>query len=280
VQRDVTLQLGLGSCLLFRSSFNRPKLFLEVREKKKEKDTIEEIALLIINKFSTAVGRHRTPQCGIIYCTTTDKCEEVAEKLEKLLTDKLGRPANPNKPRFKPYHGKLDPAVKEATQQEWSAGELPVVVATIAFGMGINKPDVRFVIHFSIAKSLEGYLQESGRAGRDGQDAHCILYFSFGDVERTRSILQLGNDDLITRGGTKEDADHQLKVNLESLNVMVRFCKEQCRCRREMLLAHFGEKFSSEQCRETCDNCIRMKNAMIVRRDVTQAAEKRKFIKT
>ena len=279
VQRDVTLQLGLDSCLLFRSSFNRPKLLLEVREK--SNNSLKEIASLISNKFSNAVGRYRTPQCGIIYCTATQKCEQVAQNLEDMLIEKMGRPANPRKPRVKPYHGKLDPALREATQQEWSAGELPIVVATIAFGMGINKPDVRFVIHYSVAKSLEGYLQESGRAGRDGQEAHCLLYFNWGDVIGLKSMLKNGNEELVARGGSLQDAERQKQVNLDSLNMMAAFCQEKYRCRREMLLEHFGEKFDRKQCGGTCDNCKTVNEAKgkIVLRDVTPAAEIRKWRK-
>jgi RecQ family ATP-dependent DNA helicase len=278
VQRDVTLQLGINSCLLFRSSFNRPRLLYEIHEKKKH--SLDQIALLISHKFSNAVGRHRTPQCGIIYCTTTWQCEDVAEKLEALLTEHMGKPANPNKPRVKPYHAKLDVALRETTQQEWSAGELPIVVATIAFGMGINKHDVRFVIHFTIAKSLEGYLQESGRAGRDGLDAHCLLYFGWGDVIRLKNLLKKGNEELVARGGSLQDSERQMQLNLENLNVMAAFCEEQCRCRREMLLEHFGEKFSSVHCRGTCDNCKRVQqaNAQIVMRDITPAVEIGTFI--
>ena len=230
------------------------------------------MAELILERFCTGSGRNKTPQCGIIYCTTTYTCEEVATSLNDMLEGRMGSLRDGAR-RVTAFHAKLDPADKERIQQDWSTGVLPIVVATIAFGMGINKPDVRFVFHFSLAKSLEGYLQESGRAGRDGKKAQCILFFSWPDFIKIKHMMTKSVEENAGRGGSKAQREMQLGVHIQSLNEMAAFCTEECRCRREMLLEHFGERFDSQQCRGTCDNCARMGGRPVVLRDVTEAAQ-------
>lgn len=280
VQHDVIFQLGFARCLVFCSSFNRPKLWLEVKDKStKDDEVIKDIAHQISTRFCSRIGRFRTPQCGIIYCTSKKSCEEVAHKLDALLRDSLGPPADRNKSRVKHFHAQLDPATKEATQSEWTSGELPIVVATIAFGMGINKADVRFVFHFNVAKSMEGYLQESGRAGRDNNIAHCILYFNWKDVFGIKAMLRksLEEQDQLGRGGSRAERQQQLEVNLRSIQNMAIFCEDKYRCRREMLLEHFGEKFDREQCNGTCDNCRGVASGMVQEIEVTEAARARTY---
>jgi bloom syndrome protein len=270
VQHDVVAQLGLKSCLLFRSSFNRPNLRYEVRKKPKGPKTLEDMGSMIVSKFSTKLGSKRRLQCGIIYCATVKKCEEVADKLEKLLRDKLGRPHGR---RVKHYHGKLSSAEREQVQHEWTNGEVSVIVATLAFGMGINKADVRFVIHFCVPKSLEGYLQESGRAGRDGLTAHCIVYYSRADVLTQKFMIDKNREEQKASFGTISAAyETQHMHNIENLHAMSAYCEEQCSCRRSMLLQHFGENFNVSECRGSCDNCKAAGTTHVSHTDMTHAA--------
>ena len=259
VQHDITLQLGLSSCLLFRSSFNRPKLDFEVRRGHGKQ--LEEIANEIVARFSTTLegtGGVKTPKCGIIYCTTQKKCEQVAAGLEEMLCERLGRQSRQNQPLVAHFHAGMDPSIKERVQSNWSNGYLPIVVATIAFGMGINKPDVRFVYHFNMSKSLEGFVQESGRAGRDGFPASCIMYYNAYDAITLKKMITKGSEDFTSRGGRQDDWQAQIAVNLASVNQITAFCDEQYICRRVMILEHFGEAFHRKDCHDTCDNCRRV----------------------
>lgn len=258
---------------MFRSSFNRPNLSYKVQFGGKSQDAkIKEIAQMISDRHSIPLGNSRTAKCGIIYCTAKLTAETVAEKLNLELDTILG-PSRSR--RVKPYHAGFTKEEREAIQQDWTAGNVPIVVATIAFGMGINKPDVRFVVHFNMPKSLEGYLQESGRAGRDGQPAECVIYYNWNDVIKLKKMLQdeEKREEAIERGATSEQFDIQQAHSLESLHAMAAFCQEPHRCRREMMLEYFNEKFERSECKNTCDNCQKLDGLQLKYVDQTESAK-------
>ncbi|RPD65817.1 ATP-dependent DNA helicase [Lentinus tigrinus ALCF2SS1-6] len=224
VERDILCRLDMRDCAQFRLSFNRKNLYYEVRPKKSKK-CLEEIAQDIKQQYAG--------QTGIVYCLSRTSCEDVA----KVLREDHGISA-------KHYHAKMDHRDRERVQREWSEGKVLVIVATVAFGMGIDKADVRFVMHYSIPQSLAAYYQETGRAGRDGNPAQCILYYSFNDV-RTRI-------DMIRK---EDKSDDEKRWQEDDLWTVARYCMNDVRCRRQQVLAHFGEKFNPAHCNQLCDNC-------------------------
>ncbi|KAL5343625.1 hypothetical protein BJX70DRAFT_116430 [Aspergillus crustosus] len=226
VKADVIHNLKMNGCEIFTQSFNRPNLTYEVRHKGKQAELIASIAETITTSYRN--------KCGIVYCLSRNSCEKVADTLRKDHGIKAEH-----------YHAGLESETRAQTQQRWQAGEVHVIVATIAFGMGIDKPDVRFVIHHSIPKSLEGYYQETGRAGRDGKRSGCYLYFGYRDMNAHESMINKNED----------SSDSQKSRQLKMLRNVSRFCENKSDCRRVQVLAYFNESFRRQDCNSTCDNC-------------------------
>ncbi|KAL3538533.1 hypothetical protein ACH5RR_001899 [Cinchona calisaya] len=249
VKEDVVQALGLVNCIVFKQSFNRPNLRYSVIPKTKK----------CMDDIDNFIKENHFDECGIIYCLSRMDCEKVAEKLQ----------AYGHKAAF--YHGSMDPAQRTFIQKQWSKDEINIICATVAFGMGINKPDVRFVIHHSLPKSIEGYHQECGRAGRDGQPASCVLYYSYSDFIRVKHMISHGTEQSsllsgYNRANTKASG-RILETNTENLLRMVCYCENEVDCRRLLQLIHFGEKFDSVNCKKTCDNCS--KSQSCIEKDVT-----------
>lgn len=254
VKEDVVQALGLANCIIFRQSFNRPNLRYTVIPKTKK--CLEDIGTFIKN--------NHFDQCGIIYCLSRMDCERVAEKLQEY----------GHKAAF--YHGSMDGAQRAYIQKQWSKDEINIICATIAFGMGINKPNVRFVIHHSLPKSIEGYHQECGRAGRDGLPSSCVLYYSYSDYIRVKHMISQGTVEQSPFGSgygrsNVAASGRNLETNVENLLRMVSYCENEVDCRRLLQLIHFGEKFESTNCRKTCDNCCKTQNC--IEKDVTEVAK-------
>jgi len=225
VKVDVMHNLGIDGCEVFARSFNRPNLYYEVRQKGKGKEDLEAIAQLIQNN-------HRA-QTGIIYCLSRKNCEDVAKQLTR-----------DYKIRAHHFHAGMESTEKSSIQKKWQAGQYHVIVATIAFGMGIDKANVRYVVHHSMPKSLEGYYQETGRAGRDGLNSSCYLFYGYQDAGKLRRMIDDGD-------GSWEQKDRQHQM----LRKMTAYCDNKAVCRRVQVLNYFSEKFDAEDCNGQCDNC-------------------------
>ena len=225
VKIDVIHNLGIQDCEVFTQSFNRPNLSYDVRQKGKAKDVLDSIAQTINQSYKG--------QSGIIYCLSKKNCEDLATKLQKQFSINA---------RF--YHAGMDAEDRKKVQKKWQLGQHQVIVATIAFGMGIDKPDVRFVIHHTIPKSLEGYYQETGRAGRDGRKSGCFLYYGYQDTSALKRMIDDGD-------GSYDQKERQRKM----LRNVVQFCENRSDCRRVQILNYFNESFKREDCQASCDNC-------------------------
>ena len=221
VQQDIIKNLQMSDATLYKSSFNRPNLFYEIRPKR---DVLKEIIRYI---------KYNTGKSGIIYCLSRKKVEEVAEAL------------NLNGIKALPYHAGLEPKVRADTQDKFLMEDVEVIVATIAFGMGIDKPDVRFVIHHDIPKSMEGYYQETGRAGRDGGEGVCIAFYAQKDVEKLAKFM-------------KDKPVAEREIGTQILKEVIDYAESGV-CRRKQILHYFGENFNETGCNCMCDNCKKPK---------------------
>lgn len=221
VRTDIKKSLGILNAREFKSSFNRPNLYYEVRQKTKD-----------IDKQIIKFIKHNAGKSGIVYCISRKKVEELAAVLQA------------NDIKAAPYHAGLDSATRSQTQDDFLMERIDVIVATIAFGMGIDKPNVRFVIHYDIPKSLEGYYQETGRAGRDGGEGICIAFYAYQDLQKLEKFME-------GKPVAEQDIGKQLLQETAAY-------AESCVCRRKLLLHYFGEEYHQENC-GNCDNCLHPK---------------------
>jgi len=235
VQHDIQKNLGMNDAAVFKSSFNRPNLYYEIRPKT---STIDRDIIRFIKQNSG--------KSGIIYCLSRKKVEELAELLQV------------NNIKALPYHAGMDAATRAANQDAFLMEDIDVIVATIAFGMGIDKPDVRFVIHYDMPKSLEGYYQETGRSGRDGGEGICITFYARKDLQKMGKFMQ-------GKPVAEQEIGRQLLAETASY-------AESSVCRRRTLLHYFGETYEAENC-GNCDNCLNTRKKVEAKDDLSAALE-------
>ena len=242
VQTDIVKNLGMDGENIFLSSFNRDNLFYEVRPKGKKESTFKQIVQIV---------KSIPGQSGIVYVQSRKSTEEIA----KVLTV--------NGIKAAPYHAGLEAKVRSGTQDAFLMEDIDVICATIAFGMGIDKPDVRFVIHYDIPKSIENYYQETGRAGRDGLEGRCVAFYSYKDILRLEKFLR-------DKPVSEREMGALLMQEVEAY-------AETTSCRRQFLLSYFGEDFVVENkengCNKMCDNCKTPKERVDVKEEMAQSVK-------
>ncbi|CAJ0760766.1 12084_t:CDS:2 [Entrophospora sp. SA101] len=227
VKNEIINILGIQRCKVIQQGFNRKNLYYEVHEKDSSGDKALEYLVKLVESYKG--------KSGIIYCITKKDCEKVVQYLQK------------SEISAKYYHSGVEKAEKIIIQNEWQFGRLQIIAGTTAFGMGIDKPDVRFVIHYSLPRSLEEYYQETGRAGRDGDHAVCVLLYAVNDYKLVKAMIEAED------GIQKE----QKRTGLLSMR---NYCENTIDCRRKQFLEYFGEIFDTSECEETCDNCSARKH--------------------
>ncbi|SCU91927.1 LADA_0F13058g1_1 [Lachancea dasiensis] len=237
VRLDVVHNLRLDKPVFLKQSFNRTNLFYQVL--KKGKNAVFEMCDSVKTRFKN--------QTGIIYCHSKNSCEQTASLMQKAGVNCAY------------YHAGMEPDERNQVQQAWQNDNIRVICATVAFGMGIDKPDVRFVYHLTVPRTLEGYYQETGRAGRDGKYSYCIMYYTFRDVRTIQTMIQKDKN---------LDRDNKDK-HLTKLQQVMQYCENATDCRRQLVLSYFNEEFKSTLCQSNCDNCRNSANTTTEERDIT-----------
>ncbi|TFK67699.1 ATP-dependent DNA helicase [Pluteus cervinus] len=226
---DIIHKLKMRNTAVFQQSFNRLNLTYYIKEKKKNS---------VVSDIAAYIKAKHYGKTGVIYCLGRDKCEFVADKLRQ-----EGLKATH-------FHAKMLSDEKDEAMAAWMAGTCHIVVATIAFGMGIDKADVRFVIHHDMPKSIDGYYQETGRAGRDGLPADCVLYYNFADFKSIQRMIEA------VEPGKPRPLKDVTDRQIGAARKVVEYCSNTVTCRRVLLLHYFGEVFESKNCKRHCDNCM------------------------
>jgi len=235
---DICMKLGLQNPVIIQGKFGRDNIFYEVRPKVKIQSVIKDITTFIREVYPS--------ESGIIYCSSKRECEQLSKNLKSNSQIQCGY-----------YHGGMGDVERKLVQQEWMENKIQLVVATTAFGLGINKPNVRYIIHYSMPKSMEYYVQECGRAGRDGLTSHCIMYYDITDKKV--------HDYLLLQGKEQHESSAVMKYAQSNIHRMIEYCEELYICRRQIQAEYFKEEFVETECKSMCDNCKLRKSSGVLK---------------